>query len=136
MNHLTLILASSSVVLSLLLIGLAFYYRSLEQRIKQLKFDMLKQRADQRLLVQADLGISKRISQLQQQQDMLRQRQLQLEQHPDEQSVQRTYQQAHKLLSMGADIEEITASCGLSQSEAELLMSMQGYSAVKKSVAA
>lgn len=77
---------------------------------------------------QAEFSHEHAIAQLQQQVAQLRQehRQLQekLQDVADQDPGQKLYQQAAKLVSRGASIEELMQECDLPQAEAELLMSL------------
>jgi len=72
---------------------------------------------------QGSIRMGEELAALRQQLKRLEDKQLKLETH-DPQSL--PYSQAARLVGMGASIEDLTQSCGLSKSEAELFVKMHG----------
>ena len=70
---------------------------------------------------QGSIRMGEEIAALRQQVKRLEDKQLKLEQH-DPQSL--PYNQAARLVGMGASIEDLTQSCGLSKAEAELFVKL------------
>ena len=70
---------------------------------------------------QGSIRMGEEITALRQQVKRLEDKQLKLEQH-DPQSL--PYNQAARLVGMGASIEDLTQSCGLSKAEAELFVKL------------
>ena len=70
---------------------------------------------------QGSIRMGEEITALRQQVKRLEDKQLKLEQH-DPQSL--PYNQAARLVGMGASIEDLTQSCGLSNAEAELFVKL------------
>ena len=70
---------------------------------------------------QGSIRMGEEITALRQQVKRLEDKQLKLEQH-DPQSI--PYNQAARLVGMGASIEDLTQSCGLSKAEAELFVKL------------
>ena len=70
---------------------------------------------------QGSIRMGEEITTLRQQVKRLEDKQLKLEQH-DPQSL--PYNQAARLVGMGASIEDLTQSCGLSKAEAELFVKL------------
>ena len=71
---------------------------------------------------QGSIRMGEEITALRQQVKRLEDKQLKLEQH-DPQSL--PYNQAARLVGMGASIEDLTQSCGLSKAEAELFVKLE-----------
>ncbi|MGI3131128.1 DUF2802 domain-containing protein [Halopseudomonas pachastrellae] len=70
---------------------------------------------------QGNIRMGEELTALRQQIKRLEDKQLKLEQH-DPQSL--PYNQAARLVGMGASIEDLTQSCGLSKAEAELFVKL------------
>ncbi len=69
---------------------------------------------------QASLGIGKRLVELEQQVQAINDRISRIEMHTQDGNA--SYPQAVKLIELGAGVDEIAQSCGISKIEAELLL--------------
>tara|TARA_Y100000758_G_scaffold62843_1_gene40501 strand:+ start:20 stop:421 length:402 start_codon:yes stop_codon:yes gene_type:complete len=86
----------------------------LQARIEQLSRELAT-------FQQGNIRMGEELTALRQQIKRLEDKQLKLEQH-DPQSL--PYNQAARLVGMGASIEDLTQSCGLSKAEAELFVKL------------
>lgn len=74
-----------------------------------------------RILVKSNLGIGGRVSDLEARLEKLDYKQEDLEERQPEDVA---YSHAAKLVELGADVDELVKSCGLSKGEAEFLLTM------------
>nr|WP_045107537.1 DUF2802 domain-containing protein [Legionella hackeliae] len=102
--------------------GLKENIRGIRQELKQLQRSHM-------VLVNADLGFSKQIAEINRQLVSMDNQLQALENKRDNDGG---YQHALRILEMGGDKEEIMNSCHLSNAEAELLMNLHAYRAVIK----
>lgn len=87
---------------------------TLEQRVEQLARDLVGFR-------QGTIGMGEELNVLRDQLKRLQDRQQQVEQQ-DSQAL--PYNQAARLVGMGASMEDLTQACGLSRAEAELVLKL------------
>jgi len=107
------------------LVGLALACRRLSARLQEIdarhKARVDELRRDIAGYQQGSIRMGEELLALREQVRRLEDKQQRIEQH-DPQSM--PYNQAARLVGMGASLEDLTQSCGLSKAEAELVMKM------------
>jgi len=91
----------------------------LKQKVEESKQAMERIKRDIRAMCTGSLGIGQRVVAIENNLREVSHRQTKVEQREPELA---SYSHAAKLVEMGATLEEVTATCGLTRAEAELLM--------------
>lgn len=106
-----------------ILCGVMFYYKHLlKKRLTSLQEELNRLKRENKVISAGAVGVGQRIVDLEQYINDLAWRQNKQE---SRQSSLASYTQATKMASMGAQINDIIDSCGLSKAEAELVMVLQ-----------
>ncbi|KTC85747.1 DUF2802 domain-containing protein [Legionella drozanskii] len=129
----SIILSIGGLLLALLsLKALITYHRmfmKMARQVKELNTELEQLQVNHNLLVNADLGFGKQITEINRQLISMDNQLQALENKRDNDGG---YQHALRILEMGGNKDEIIDSCHLSNAEAELLMNLQAYRSVIK----
>ena len=118
----SLLILVLSLLVGLLVVG-SMLYRHLQRRSERMERALVAMRRDMRVLCTSAVGVGERLIEVEKRLSSTESRQDELEQRDNN---EQPYQHAAKLVSMGADIDELIDNCGLSKAEPELVMLMHG----------
>lgn len=112
-----LILSNCALLVFSVFSGFLFYRQS-KKNVDAVQYQLNNAQSEYAALAKSSLGVGRRLKKLEQKvtQDFTSNRSA-----PEE----AIYQQAQKLVDMGASADDLVASCGVARAEAELLVSLQ-----------
>lgn len=115
------LLASAGIGLLAMLMAI-YNGRALAALRRQMQHDRHQQQDDIKALSKSAVGMGHKLIDMDKRlQDVLKKQFALLNSQPEHPS----YDQASRLIAMGASARDLTSACGFSQAEAELLMSLQ-----------